>query len=165
MSRRVVTLCLIAILLSLAGATPLYVLSVAEGADPTCVQPTYETSKIPFTVPSGAIVGDLLPGQVSPVTAPVYIVPTGAYSRTARVCDPDGDPIASVKLVSGTTPATVTYSANTGMWTLGVANLPAGIHAFVVEAIDAPTDGTAPKSRKVTVLLKAERPNQPPSLF
>ena len=155
----------VALLLSLVVARPLYVLSVAEGADPTCTQPTYPTSQIPFTVPSGAIQGDLLPGLVGTNGAATWIITTGPYTRTGRACDPDGDPIAKIELVSGTTPATVTYNATAGTWTLGVASIPAGIHAFVVRATDAPADGTTAKSRTVTVVVKAERPNQPPSLF
>ena len=154
----------VALLLSLVAARPLYVLSVAEGADPTCTQPTYPVSQVPFTIPSGAVQGDLLPGLVTANGAATWVVTTGPYTRVGRACDPDGDPIAKVELVSGTTPATVTYNATAGTWTLNVTNLPAGIHAFVVRATDAPTDST-PKSRTVTVIVKAERPNQPPSLF
>lgn len=164
--RKLFALFLVGIMFSLVEATPLYVLAVAEGADPTCVQPVFTVNTVPFTIPAGAVQGDILPASGTGSTANWKISAGINWVRSGRCCDPDGDPIGTIELVSGTCPATVAYNATTGLWTLMVNSVPVGIHAFVVKITDAPDPTQAtPAFRIVTVLVKAERANAKPVAF
>ena len=86
----------------------------------------------------------------------VWTVQAGKFQRTALACHPNGYPI-DVNLVSSTADdAQVSYDLASGTWTL-VAELPPGLHVFVVKAVDSPLYGES-KERWVTIVLEALPP-------
>jgi hypothetical protein len=95
-----------------------------------------------------------LPGVVlPPVTADPtrWEVPRGAYSRTGRACDPDGDAF-SVELVSATIPAEVAVDPAAGTWTL-TATIPRTprkhlVHLRATDEFGASQDFLVPLARE-----------------
>lgn len=64
----------------------------------------------------------------------IWEVPRGEFSRTARACDPDGDPF-TVTFISGTSPATVSLNLQDGTWTLR-ATVGKGLNQWSLRADD-----------------------------
>jgi hypothetical protein len=121
-------------------------------ADGNCVQPSWG-GPIPFAYDANEVAGILL--DVEEVTA-------GKYNRTARYCDPEGDPV-TVELLVGPAGMQVTQDVDEQTWTIA-GDVPVGVTAIIVRAIDDPENGD-PNYVVVTVLVNAiPRPNLPPAL-